>query len=125
MFTYELALDNRVSPHISAQVEESTHFAPLARKEISAFGWHLIAHLPATKEAASLLYQNADGQRHRFFHVWPFVKQLRAWIKRKRRQQAQAGGAVTPQQLQDSQAAVAKALAGSCLSNLISLMPTQ
>lgn len=46
---------------------ERTHFAPLVRGEIGGFAWHLLADLPATKEAATLAYHTPDGSRHRFY----------------------------------------------------------
>jgi len=48
-------------------VPERTHFAPLVRGEIGGFAWHLLADLPATKEAATLAYHTPDGSRHRFY----------------------------------------------------------
>ncbi|KAK9842264.1 hypothetical protein WJX81_003533 [Elliptochloris bilobata] len=67
-------------------VDERTHFAPLVRGEIGGFAWHLLADLPATKEAATLAYHTPDGSRHKFYMVWPYVKQLRHWVRQRRRQ---------------------------------------
>ncbi|KAK9829260.1 hypothetical protein WJX72_004839 [[Myrmecia] bisecta] len=73
--------EQRCKLYIITGVQESQQFAPLARKEIGGFGWYHIAHLPATKEADSLI-------KNKFFNVYPFVKQLRRWIKNKRRSDA-------------------------------------
>lgn len=72
-------------------VDEATPFAPTVRGEIGALAWHLIADLPSTKDAGSLVYTTDEGVRHRFFRVWPYVKKLRAWVKA--RQAAGKGGA--------------------------------
>lgn len=37
------------------QVAESTPFAPLVRKEIGGFAWHLISELPSTKEQSAMV----------------------------------------------------------------------
>lgn len=37
------------------QVEESTPFAPIARKEIGALAWHLVNELPMTKEQSAMV----------------------------------------------------------------------
>ena len=37
------------------QVEESTPFAPIARKEIGALAWHVVNELPMTKEQSSMV----------------------------------------------------------------------
>ena len=50
-------------------MDERTHFAPLVRGEIGGFAWHLLADLPATKEAATLAYHTPDGSRHKFYMV--------------------------------------------------------
>jgi 8-oxo-dGTP pyrophosphatase MutT (NUDIX family) len=63
-------------------VEESTPFAPHVRGEIGAYGWHVVAHLPATWEEGKQLFVNTEGGRHKFFNVWPYMKPLRAWIKK-------------------------------------------
>ncbi|KAH7617923.1 putative mRNA-decapping enzyme subunit 2 [Nannochloris sp. 'desiccata'] len=79
-------------------VEESTPFAPHVRGEIGAYGWHVVAHLPATWEEGKQLFVNTEGGRHKFFNVWPYMKPLRAWIKKAKRrgqpQQQQQVGAV-------------------------------
>jgi len=84
-------------------VEESTPFAPHVRGEIGAYGWHVIAHLPATWEEGKQLFVNTEGGRHKFFNVWPYMKQLRAWIKKAKRrgqpqqqQQQQVGSGGAP-----------------------------
>ncbi len=38
------------------QVEESTPFAPIARKEIGALAWHVVNELPMTKEQSAMVY---------------------------------------------------------------------
>ena len=37
------------------QVEESTPFAPIARKEIGALAWHVVNELPMTKEQSAMV----------------------------------------------------------------------
>jgi hypothetical protein len=34
------------------------------------------------------VYHTEEGTRHKFFRVYPYIKQLRRWIKNKRREQA-------------------------------------
>ncbi len=34
------------------------------------------------------MYHTEEGTRHKFFRVYPYIKQLRRWIKNKRREQA-------------------------------------
>jgi mRNA-decapping enzyme subunit 2 len=80
-------------------VEESTPFAPHVRGEIGAYGWHVISHLPATWEEGKQLFVNTEGGRHKFFNVWPYMKPLRAWIKKAKRR----GGGQTQQQQQQQQ----------------------
>ncbi len=41
------------------------------RGEIGGFAWHLLADLPATKEAATPAYHTPDGSRHKFYMVRP------------------------------------------------------
>jgi mRNA-decapping enzyme subunit 2 len=65
-------------------VPESTPFAPACRGEIGAFGWHVVAHLPATWEEGKQQYVTEAGGRHKFFNVWPYVRPLRAWVERAR-----------------------------------------
>jgi len=61
----------------------AAHFAPKCKGEIGAYAWHSLADLPATKEEAGQTYVSDDGVRHKFFMVWPFVKPLRRWVRRK------------------------------------------
>lgn len=71
--------------HVCLQVDLNTPFAPIARKEIGGMAWHLLSELPATKEAASSTYHNESGTRHKFFNVYPYMKQLKRWVKNRRR----------------------------------------
>jgi 8-oxo-dGTP pyrophosphatase MutT (NUDIX family) len=57
-------------------------FAPKCKGEIGAYAWHRLADLPASKEEASQTYVSPDGARHKFFMVWPFVRQLRRWVRK-------------------------------------------
>ena len=79
---------------IAPGVDEATPFAPLVRGEIGGLAWHLVGDLPADREAASLVYTTADGVRHRFFRVWPYVRPLKRWIKGYRARVKAADGAV-------------------------------
>jgi mRNA-decapping enzyme subunit 2 len=72
-------------------VPESTPFAPACRGEIGAFGWHVVAHLPATWEEGKQQYVTEAGGRHKFFNVWPYVRPLRAWVERARGGQGGGG----------------------------------
>ena len=47
------------------QVAESTPFAPLVRKEIGGFAWHLISELPSTKEQSAMV----NCQTHQAYMV--------------------------------------------------------
>ncbi|PSC69393.1 mRNA-decapping enzyme subunit 2 [Micractinium conductrix] len=78
-------------------VPETTHFAPHVRYEIGAFGWYLVDHLPASYDESKQAFVNEQGGRHKFFNVWPYIRPLRAWIKKRRQQQrvsVQSGGKV-------------------------------
>lgn len=66
-------------------IDENTLFAPHVRGEIGAFGWHPIDILPSTFEESKQLFVNEHGGRHKFFNVWPYVRQLRAWINKKKK----------------------------------------
>lgn len=91
-------------------------------KEIGAYAWHEIDHLPTTPDSGSTLrYTTVDGAQHRyvlpahpfvlsmhddsspanpyqnmqfvsklvifrFFMVWPFLKQLKTFIKRQQQE---------------------------------------
>lgn len=63
-------------------VDEGTHFAPHVRCEIGAYAWHLIEHLPSTWEEGKQVFVNQEGDRHKFFNVWPYIRPLQAWINR-------------------------------------------
>ena len=45
------------------------------------------------------VYKTEEGLRHKFFRVYPYIKQLRRWIKNKRREQAAARKAGTVPEL--------------------------
>ena len=72
-------------------VDESTPFAPHVRGEIGAFGWHVIAHLPSTWEEGRHHFVNEQGGRHKFFNVWPYMKQLKSWIARTKKGAGKGG----------------------------------
>ncbi|GFR44146.1 hypothetical protein Agub_g5313 [Astrephomene gubernaculifera] len=63
-------------------------FEPHSKWEIGAYAWHRVDALPATAEEASQVYMSADGVRHRFFMIHPFVGRLRKWIEKRKRQLA-------------------------------------
>ena len=92
-------------------VEESTPFAPHVRGEIGAYGWHVITHLPATWEEGKQLFVNTEGGRHKFFNVWPYMKPLRAWIKKQKRRQPQQQQQQQQQQLQSKESGSASSAA--------------
>jgi hypothetical protein len=50
------------------QVDEATEFEPQVRGEIGAFGWHFVASLPASEEAA-MQYNTAEGAKHKFYQA--------------------------------------------------------
>ena len=79
---------------IAPGVGEDTPFAPLVRGEIGGLAWHLLADLPSDRDTASLVYTTADGVRHRFFRVWPYVRPLKRWIKSYRARVKAADGVV-------------------------------
>lgn len=79
--------EKRSRLYIIQGVEETTPFAPIARKEIGALAWHVVNELPMTKEQSAMVYHTEEGTRHKFFRVYPYIKQLRRWIKNKRREQ--------------------------------------
>lgn len=66
-------------------VDDTTPFAPHVRGEIGGFGWHMIEHLPASRDESKILFVNQEGGRHKFFNVWPYVKKLRSWIAQQRK----------------------------------------
>ena len=41
--------------------------------------------------ALAQAYQTDAGTRHKFYLVWPYMKQLKRWIKNKRRQMGAVG----------------------------------
>ncbi|CAL8470769.1 g10311 [Coccomyxa elongata] len=71
--------------YIITGVEETTEFEPQVRGEIGAFGWHYVTSLPASEEAA-MQYNTAEGARHHFYQVAPYVSQLRRFVKKKKAQ---------------------------------------
>ncbi|KAI3425090.1 hypothetical protein D9Q98_008468 [Chlorella vulgaris] len=77
---------------IVQNVPETTHFAPHVRCEIGAFGWYIVDHLPASYDESKQAFVNEQGGRHKFFNVWPYVKPLRAWIKKQRQRGGGKGG---------------------------------
>lgn len=88
--------EKRSRLYIIQGVEESTPFAPIARKEIGALAWHVVNELPMTKEQSAMVYHTEEGTRHKFFRVYPYIKQLRRWIKNKRREQASGRHTTVP-----------------------------
>lgn len=85
---------------------DTQQFAPKCRGEIGGYAWHTVADLPCTKEQGSQTYNSADGTKYKFYGVWPFMKRLRAWIKKYQ----QSGGAA---QLASGTAAQLDASGGS------------
>ncbi|KXZ54649.1 hypothetical protein GPECTOR_4g715 [Gonium pectorale] len=63
-------------------------FEPHSKWEIGAYAWHRVDALPASADEASQVYLSADGVRHRFFMIHPFVARLRKWIDKRRKQLA-------------------------------------
>ncbi len=57
------------------QVEESTPFAPIARKEIGALAWHVVNELPMTKEQSAMVCVIAACCLHTFLSGGP-VRQM-------------------------------------------------
>jgi mRNA-decapping enzyme subunit 2 len=92
-------------------VEESTPFAPHVRGEIGAYGWHVVTHLPATWEEGKQLFVNTEGGRHKFFNVWPYMKPLRAWIKKAKKRGIPSSSQVATTQASGNSAAAAAAAA--------------
>ncbi|KAL3162388.1 hypothetical protein ABBQ32_010064 [Trebouxia sp. C0010 RCD-2024] len=83
--------EKRSRLYIIQGVEESTPFAPIARKEIGALAWHLVNELPMTKEQSAMVYHTEAGTRHKFFRVYPYIKQLRRWVKNKQKEHSSNG----------------------------------
>jgi 8-oxo-dGTP pyrophosphatase MutT (NUDIX family) len=54
---------------VAGAASEDTPVAALVRGEIGDIAWHLLADLPATKEAGMLTYRTAAGVKHRFWRV--------------------------------------------------------
>mmetsp|Transcript_22155 Transcript_22155/g.61495 ORF Transcript_22155/g.61495 Transcript_22155/m.61495 type:complete len:339 (-) Transcript_22155:74-1090(-) len=86
----------RIKLYIITDVPLDTPFAPQMKGEIGAYAWHEVNHLPTTKdEFATSQYMTEDGSRHKFFMVWPFVKKLKTFIKKRRKAlRSQSGPAV-------------------------------
>lgn len=106
--------------YIVAGVPEDTIFAPQVKKEIGALAWHLVSELPGAKEEANQVYMSDTGGRHRFFMVWPYIKQLRRWIKNKRKQQQGQGAKRQQQQQQQSRAAADAASRSAMMHHSVS-----
>lgn len=68
---------------------ESVQFAPKCRGEIGAYAWYHVKELPSTQQQSNLVFTTSEGARHKFFMVWPFVRPLRRWINKKRREMGQ------------------------------------
>ena len=54
---------------VAGAASEETPVAALVRGEIGDIAWHLLADLPATREAGMLTYKTATGVKHRFWRV--------------------------------------------------------
>ena len=54
---------------VAGAASEETPVAALVRGEIGDIAWHLLADLPATREAGMLTYRTAAGVKHRFWRV--------------------------------------------------------
>ena len=52
---HDVPMVKTVTVVLFCQVEESTPFAPIARKEIGALAWHLVNELPMTREQSALV----------------------------------------------------------------------
>ena len=69
----------RIEVHVNSQAttlfivagaaSEETPVAALVRGEIGDIAWHILADLPATREAGLLTYRTAAGVKHRFWRV--------------------------------------------------------
>jgi hypothetical protein len=100
--------------------------APPAAQEIGAYAWHRIAELPINKDEANQVFVAEDGTRHKFFMIWPFMKPLKKWIRKRRNNvpdwDMPAGDGATA-----AAAAAAAALAGGAhmvhMSHVVSLPP--
>lgn len=74
---------------IVPNVDDTTEFAPHVKGEIGAYAWHLIQNLPATYQDGKLVFFSGTGEKYRFFNVWPYMKQLKAWIAKSKRKQTE------------------------------------
>ncbi|CAD7699907.1 unnamed protein product [Ostreobium quekettii] len=70
----------KIKLYIVANVLEETHFQPQAQKEIGAIAWYQLSDLPSSKQDSHKIYQNTEGESHRFYMVHPFVERLHEWI---------------------------------------------
>lgn len=76
---------HKVRLYVAPGVEEAFPFKTLTRKEISKIGWLPLDQLPSSKNGSVIAAKEERtpaGQK--FYHVAPFVKPLKDWIKAKR-----------------------------------------
>eukprot|EP00775_Hariotina_reticulata_P013707 gene13707-13829_t len=81
----ELTLDGKRNKlYIVAGLDpDSAQFAPKCRGEIGGYAWHRVADLPANRDEGSQTFLSEDGVKHKFFMVWPYVRPLRSWIRKR------------------------------------------
>lgn len=81
----ELTLDGKRNKlYIVAGLDpDSAQFAPKCKGEIGGYAWHKVADLPATRDEGNQTFLSEDGVKHKFFMVWPYMKPLRRWIKKR------------------------------------------
>ncbi|GBF94062.1 mRNA-decapping enzyme subunit [Raphidocelis subcapitata] len=65
---------------------KSAQFAPKCKGEIGGYSWYRVADLPSSKEESNQQYLSADGSKIKFYAVWPFMKKLKSWIRKKNKE---------------------------------------
>lgn len=89
-------MNKRIKLYIIPGVDHtSTEFHPKCKGEIGAYAWHLVSDLPLTYEEDKQTFVSMDGNRHKFFMVWPFVKPLREWIAKHNSRQPRTSSSAT------------------------------
>jgi len=78
--------NQRRKVYIIRNIDRNTPFAPRAPGEIGNYAWMPISELPATKNEESAGLFTGDGTRHKCWAIWPFIKPLKAWIKKQGKQ---------------------------------------
>eukprot|EP00882_Tetradesmus_deserticola_P003578 GHRQ01003787.1.p1 GENE.GHRQ01003787.1~~GHRQ01003787.1.p1 ORF type:complete len:414 (+),score=150.91 GHRQ01003787.1:159-1400(+) len=81
----ELNLDGKRNKlYIVAGLDpDNAQFAPKCKGEIGGYAWHKVTDLPATRDESNQTFLSEDGVKHKFFMVWPYLKPLRRWIKKR------------------------------------------